>query len=324
MLEVGDSIVPAAVFEVRTVRHLPALTVARLQLLPAPLAPFKIAQMLFQLRHDINESGHKVGPRSIVLRVVGLEPAPALQAQAMTRSRGPDQQFRSASTRRRAASIALVANDLALRASPTLLATLWNEFTRVTTFFAIALLISSVRHSTERLRDESARAFRLAVTDPLTGLYNRHYLNEQLERIHPAAARHHRPYALLALDLDGFKRINDTAGHVAGDAALVAFALELSSVVRGDDIVVRTGGDEFVVLLPEASVADAVALAGRLQAAVRESGGANLIRSLSAGAVAWAPYSTPAGLIAEADRLVYESKRVGGGRVSVNGRDEAS
>lgn len=223
-----------------------------------------------------------------------------------------------------AASIALVANDLALRASPTLLATLWNEFTRVTTFFAISLLISSVRHSSERLRNESARAFRLAVTDPLTGLYNRHYLNEQLERIHAAAARHHRPYALLALDLDGFKRINDTAGHVAGDAALVAFALELRSVVRGDDIVVRTGGDEFVVLLPEASVADAVALAGRLQGAVRASGGANLIRGLSAGAVAWAPYSTPAGLIAEADRLVYESKRVGGGRVSVNGRDEAS
>lgn len=223
-----------------------------------------------------------------------------------------------------AASIALVANDLALRASPTLLATLWNEFTRVTTFFAIALLISSVRHSSERLRNESARAFRLAVTDPLTGLYNRYYLNEQLERIHPAAARHHRPYALLAVDLDGFKRINDTAGHAAGDAALVVFALELKRVVRGDDIVVRTGGDEFVILLPEASVADAVALAGRLQAAVRASVGANRIRGLSAGAVAWAPYSTSAALIAEADRLVYESKRVGGGRVSVNGRDEAS
>jgi diguanylate cyclase (GGDEF)-like protein len=223
-----------------------------------------------------------------------------------------------------AASMALVANDLALRASPTLLATLWNEFTRVTTFFAIALLISSVRHSSELLRNESARAFRLAVTDPLTGLYNRHYLNEQLERIHPAAARHHRPYALLALDLDGFKQINDTAGHAAGDAALVAFALGLRSVVRGDDIVVRTGGDEFIVLLPVASVGDAVALAGRLQTAVRASGGDNLVRGLSAGAVAWAPYSTPAGLLAEADRLVYESKRVGGGRVSVSGRDKTT
>ncbi len=216
-----------------------------------------------------------------------------------------------------AASIALFTNDLTLRASPTLLATIWNEFTRITTFFAITLLISSVRHSAERLRTESERAFRLAVTDPLTGLYNRYYLNEQLERIHPAAARHHRPYALLALDLDGFKRINDTAGHATGDAALVAFAAQLKLAVRGDDITVRTGGDEFMVLLPEANVADAVALAERLQTEIRASKGPTLVRGLSAGAVAWVPYSTPAGLIAEADRLVYDSKRAGGGRVSI-------
>jgi PleD family two-component response regulator len=67
----------------------------------------------------------------------------------------------------------LVANDLTLRADPTLLATVWNELTRVTTFFAIALPISSVRRSSERLRMDAAHAFRLAVTDPLTGLYNR-------------------------------------------------------------------------------------------------------------------------------------------------------
>lgn len=222
-----------------------------------------------------------------------------------------------------AASLALVANDLALRAGPTLLTTLWNEFTRVTTFFAIALLLSSVRHSSERLRTESERAFRLAVTDPLTGLYNRHYLNEQLERVHPAAVRYHRPYAVLALDLDGLKHINDTAGHAAGDAALVAFAAQLKGAMRADDIAVRTGGDEFVVLLPEASASDAVALADRLQAVLRVPGGGNLVRGMSAGAVAWTPYTTAAALIAEADRLVYQSKRSGGGRVSVAAQAEA-
>ena len=209
-----------------------------------------------------------------------------------------------------------MANDLTLRADPTLLATVWNEFTRVTTFFAIALLISALRHSSEKLRTDAARAFRLAVTDPLTGLYNRHYLNEQLERVHPAAARHRRPYALLALDLDGFKRINDTAGHAAGDAALVAFAQQLKRVVRADDVAVRTGGDEFVVLLPDASVRDAVALAERLQALMGAAGGGDLVRAVSAGAVEWTLYSTPAALIAEADRLVYDSKRYGGGRVT--------
>lgn len=214
------------------------------------------------------------------------------------------------------ASIALVANDLTLRAGPTLLATLWNELTRVTTFFAIALLTSSVRHSSERLRMDAARAFRLAVTDSLTGLYNRHYLNEQLERVHPAAVRHRRPYALLALDLDGLKRINDTAGHAAGDAALVAFAQQLKQAVRADDVAVRTGGDEFVVLLPDAGVRDAIALAERLQALMGAAGGGNLVRAVSGGAVEWTLYSTPAALVAEADRLVYDSKRYGGGRVS--------
>lgn len=222
-----------------------------------------------------------------------------------------------------AASVALVTNDLALRSAPTLIVNVWNEFTRVTTFYAIALLITSVRHSAERIRTESERAFRLAVTDQLTGLYNRHYLNEQLERVHPAAVRHRRPYALLALDLDGFKQINDTAGHAAGDAALVGFAEQLRRAVRGDDIAVRMGGDEFIVLLPEATESDAVALAERLQTAIRETGGRHLVRGMSAGAVAWHPYATPARLIAEADRLVYESKRTGGGRVTVALKAEA-
>jgi len=219
-----------------------------------------------------------------------------------------------------AGSVALVSNDLALRSAPALIVNVWNEFTRVTTFYAMALLIASVRHSAERVRVESERAFRLAVTDQLTGLYNRHYLNEQLERVHPAAVRHRRPYALLALDLDGFKQINDTAGHAAGDAALVAFAEELRSAVRADDIAVRMGGDEFIVLLPEATESDAVALAERLQTSIRQHGAGHLVRGMSAGAVAWQPYTTPARLIAEADRLVYESKRTGGARVSVAAR----
>lgn len=222
-----------------------------------------------------------------------------------------------------AASLALVSNDLALRSGPALIVNVWNEFTRATTFYAIALLIASVRHSAERMRTQSERAFRLAVTDQLTGLYNRHYLNEQLERVHPAAVRHRRPYALLALDLDGFKQVNDTAGHEAGDAALVEFAQQLRRAVRADDIAVRMGGDEFVVLLPEATENDAVALAERLQTAIRQTGGRHLVRGMSAGAVGWKPYATAAQLIAEADRLVYESKRRGGGRVSVTQRVEA-
>jgi diguanylate cyclase (GGDEF)-like protein len=221
------------------------------------------------------------------------------------------------------ASVALVTNDLALRPDTTLLTNIWNELTRVITFYAIVLFISSVRHSAERARRESARAFQLAVTDQLTGLYNRHYLNEQLQRLHPAAVRRGRPYAILALDLDGLKQINDTSGHAAGDAALVAFAEQLTLAVRADDIAVRTGGDEFVILLPDATVSDAVALSMRLQTAIRDTRGRDRIRALSAGAVVWKPQATIAGLIAEADALVYQSKRAGGGRVTAAEEAEA-
>jgi diguanylate cyclase (GGDEF)-like protein len=214
------------------------------------------------------------------------------------------------------ASIALVTNDLALRPDATLLTNVWNELTRVTTFYAIALLISSFGHAAERARTESARAFQLAVTDQLTGLYNRHYLDEQLRRVHPAAARRGRPYAILAVDLDGLKQINDTAGHAAGDAALVAFAEQLTRTMRADDVAVRTGGDEFIVLLPDATLSDAVALAVRLQAAIHGTRARDGIRGMSAGAVEWKPQATTAGLIAQADALVYRSKRAGGGRVT--------
>ena len=215
-----------------------------------------------------------------------------------------------------AASMALVANDLTLRPAPALLSNVWNEFTRVTTFFAVALLISLVKDSAARTRAESERVFRLAVTDQLTGLYNRRYLMDQLEHIHPAAARYRRPYALLAIDLDGFEQINDSVGHAAGDAALTAFATYLTSVVRADDIAVRLGGDEFLVLLPGARGADAAVLGERILTRLRESSDRHGVRGASAGVIAWRPYTTAEDLIAEADRLVYESKRAGGGRIT--------
>jgi diguanylate cyclase (GGDEF)-like protein len=216
-----------------------------------------------------------------------------------------------------AASVALVANDLAFRATSSALSNAWNEFTRVTTFFAVGMLISLVRDSAARARAESERVFHLAVTDHLTGLYNRHYLMEQLHRIHRAAARHRRAYALLAIDLDGFKQINDSFGHAGGDTALVAFATDLKGAARADEILVRMGGDEFLVLLPDGQATDAAVLAERILKRVRETTARDRVRSVSVGVVAWRPSSTADELLAEADRLVYESKRGGGGRMTV-------
>ena len=185
------------------------------------------------------------------------------------------------------------------------------------TLVAVGLVITTVRASSERARIDSERAFRLAITDPLTGLYNRRYLDDQLARLHALATRSKRPYSLVALDVDDFKEINDTFGHSKGDAALVLLADDIRRVTRAGDIAVRIGGDEFVILLSEGTTQDAVALAKRLQQVVGQRSAAQEIRSLSAGVVEWREFLAPDGLLAEADQLVYQSKRIGGGRISI-------
>ena len=214
------------------------------------------------------------------------------------------------------AAVGLVTNDLTVRPGAPAIAVAWNEFTRIVTMFAIALLIIYVRASSERVRTQSAETFRMAVTDQLTGLYNRRYLDDQLARVHANAVRIQRPYSLLMMDVDEFKLINDTYGHAEGDAALVAFAEDLRSVMRAGDIAVRIGGDEFVVVLPEARASDAESLAKRVQRALSRRTKSQEIRSVSSGIVEWHEFVEPDDLLAEADQLVYQSKRVGGGTIS--------
>jgi diguanylate cyclase (GGDEF)-like protein len=210
------------------------------------------------------------------------------------------------------AAAGLVINDLTFRQSAAPLATVWNEFTRVVTMFSIALLLISLRASSDRVRNYSEQTFRMAITDPLTGLYNRRYLDDQLARLHQTATRTRRPYVVVAMDVDAFKSINDTFGHSVGDKALVAFAGDLRAVIRAGDFAVRTGGDEFVVVLPDAVTSDGVAVADRLNAHLKQRVNPREIRSVSAGVVVWRLYVGPADLLIEADQLVYESKRAGG------------
>ena len=99
-------------------------------------------------------------------------------------------------------------------------------------------------------RDEAlAQIIHLALTDPLTGLANRRSISEHLEMVLASSVRHREHGAVLLLDLDGFKLINDTNGHKAGDALLVEIAARLQKTVRSEEIVGRIGGDEFVVLI---------------------------------------------------------------------------
>src|SRR3954469_12790292 len=124
---------------------------------------------------------------------------------------------------------------------------------------------------------ENARRFRearqLADLDALTGLHNRRYFHETLAREVARAQRYGRQLALIVLDLDDFKAINDRIGHLSGDAVLAETAERVRDVVRSADIACRVGGDEFAVILPESSTADADQLYHRLRAPARSSAG---------------------------------------------------
>ena len=119
---------------------------------------------------------------------------------------------------------------------------------------------------------ENARRFRearkLADLDALTGLHNRRYFHETLAREVARAQRYSRQLALIVFDLDDFKAINDRIGHLSGDAVLAETAERVRDVVRSADIACRVGGDEFAVILPESSTADADQLYHRLRGAV--------------------------------------------------------
>ena len=110
---------------------------------------------------------------------------------------------------------------------------------------------------TDYLRNNLDQSFELAVTDQLTGLHNRRYMAGQLKALVERAGKGGEPVAVLALDIDHFKKINDGFGHDVGDEVLREFAVRLASNVRAIDLAVRQGGEEFLVIMPETGIEDA-------------------------------------------------------------------
>lgn len=160
---------------------------------------------------------------------------------------------------------------------------------------------------TVALANQRDIAFAMASTDELTGLYNRHYMRDELRRMTAHASRRDRSFAVLSLDVDGLKSVNDSRGHQAGDELLRAIADALRAVLRGEDIAVRTGGDEFVVLLPDADRTEAVKVAYRIRqrvAALGEAGG----HGVSTGIAVWKRGTDPDEALRQADEELYRSK----------------
>ena len=161
------------------------------------------------------------------------------------------------------------------------------------------------------------RLYESAVKDGLTGLHNRRHFDERLRVEMTFSKRHHAPLALLLVDIDHFKRINDGRGHPAGDRALKEVAKCLVSAVRAEDEVARYGGEEFAILCRQTNAEDALALAERVRAQVAgrtlSVDGPPLRATVSVGiAVApWAGLADGGELVQAADTALYEAKRRG-------------
>jgi len=163
----------------------------------------------------------------------------------------------------------------------------------------------------------------LATTDPLTGIANRRKMTEQIAQELERARRFHHPLSLLMIDIDHFKRINDTYGHEVGDQAIIQTATLLTANLRAVDMVARFGGEEFVLLMPETHIAVAVHAAERLreQAAglrLRTEFGVEVELTISIGVAAADPHGTPdtpSSLLVRSDKALYRAKKEGRNRV---------
>ena len=188
----------------------------------------------------------------------------------------------------------------------------------------IARSLTQVRRKryNDRLRNSLRQTIELAVTDGLTGLHNRRYLDTHLRTLFARAKVRGRPLTICITDIDRFKQVNDIYGHDAGDEVLKEFAGRIRSTVRGADLACRFGGEEFVVVMPDTSAEVAASVAERLRGMIEarpfqlRSGETPLMLTASMGiATLGAGIETPEQLLKQADRALYEAKNSGRNRV---------
>ena len=175
---------------------------------------------------------------------------------------------------------------------------------------------------TERLRDNVQLSIEMALTDALTGLFNRRYMETHLATLVEQAATRSKPISLLILDIDYFKSINDGHGHDAGDDVLREFALRIRKSIRNIDLACRYGGEEFVIVMPETDMAVATKVAERLRRRIAtepfaiQNGTGQLDVTISIGIAALGGAGDSAGAVLKrADQALYRAKRDGRNRV---------
>ena len=179
----------------------------------------------------------------------------------------------------------------------------------------------------DQLRDTVEDGLRLAMLDPLTGLFNRRYAFPHMQRVAEQSAETGRPFAVMILDLDHFKRINDTYGHSSGDAVLVEVSARIKENLRGVDMVSRLGGEEFLVVMPDTDIVEARAAAERLRRITAEQvielpngqGAIQVTTSIgvSLGGLVEKPSAKVEDLLDEADSALLNAKTEGRNQVTM-------
>ncbi len=181
--------------------------------------------------------------------------------------------------------------------------------------------VEQIEKDRSMLLQSEARMLELAVRDSLTGLFNRRYMEETLDREISRAQREQRSLGVIMTDVDGFKQLNDAFGHALGDAVLASVAEVLDHNIRKSDVACRFGGDEFILILPECSLEDTVMRAEALRRLVEGASfkldGTEIGQvTLSMGVSAIPEHGTAAvNLLWAADKALYEAKRGGRNRV---------
>jgi len=175
---------------------------------------------------------------------------------------------------------------------------------------------------TERLRDNVQMSIEMAITDALTGLFNRRYMETHLATLVEQAAARGKPIAVLVVDIDYFKAVNDSHGHDAGDDVLREFALRIRKAIRNIDLACRYGGEEFVIVMPETDMAVATMVAERLRRRIAsepfvvQNGARSLDITISIGIAALDGVGdNAAAILKRADTALYRAKRDGRNRV---------
>src|SRR3984893_17593607 len=180
------------------------------------------------------------------------------------------------------------------------------------------LLIHRVRNqlaeqiqSLAKVESLASEVYKLAALDQLTGLYNRRSGEQRLSQEMSRAQRHGRPLTVLLMDIDGLKLVNDTHGHAAGDLVLKGFAERLQRAIRGSDLAVRLGGDEFMVLLPECRAEEVRHVLSRVEGLELEYGQQTIRCQFSRGWTDFKLGETPQEFLKRADNALYADKRAG-------------